>query len=178
MKLSAILVAVLLVFAGLGCSADSDTSDNSDRNGDVPELVEDVQEVNPQELGEQIGEVYFNALEDVTILLAEYPEVDEVRSQVEHLKQENILVLVELGKIREELSDQDKAIVDMGIMSVLDSLNDVEWYQTYSDICSHYVSVDRDFYDLVVSFNIIGQYANFDLLKQQEPEEAERLGIQ
>lgn len=177
MKLSAILVAGLLVLAGLGCSTDSNNNDSSSQNGEVPE-VEVVQEVTPRELGEQIGEVYFNALEDVTILLAEYPEVEEVRSQVEHLKQENILVLVELGKIREGLSDQDKAIVDMEIMSVLNSLNDVDWYQTYSDICSHYVSVDRDFYDLVVSFNIIGQYANFDLLKQQEPEEAERLGIQ
>jgi len=29
-----------------------------------------------------------------------------------------------------------------------------------------------------MSFNIITQYANFDLLKKQEPEEAKRLGIQ
>jgi len=28
-----------------------------------------------------------------------------------------------------------------------------------------------------MSFKIIGQYANFDLLKKQEPKEAARLGI-
>jgi hypothetical protein len=31
--------------------------------------------------------------------------------------------------------------------------------------------------NLIASFNIIGQYANFDLLWEQTPEEAERLGI-
>ena len=30
---------------------------------------------------------------------------------------------------------------------------------------------------LIADFNIIGQYANFDLLREQEPEEAARLGV-
>ena len=31
--------------------------------------------------------------------------------------------------------------------------------------------------NLIAAFNIIGQYANFDLLRRQAPDEAERLGL-
>ena len=40
-----------------------------------------------------------------------------------------------------------------------------------------YFSKDQEFHKLLTSFNIIGQYASFDLLKKQEPKEAARLGI-
>ena len=48
----------------------------------------------------------------------------------------------------------------------------------FQAVADHYFdSTDAELYSLITSFNIIGQYANFDLLRQQEPDEAARLGV-
>jgi len=46
------------------------------------------------------------------------------------------------------------------------------------DIYNSYPEDDLAFKNLLASFNILTQYADFDLLKQQAPEEAARLGIE
>ena len=45
------------------------------------------------------------------------------------------------------------------------------------EIQKHYAQMDREFGNLLASFNVLSQYASFDLLKKQLPEEAKRLGI-
>ena len=49
-------------------------------------------------------------------------------------------------------------------------------FEAYQQTLTDYRD-DPDLSDLIASFNIIGQYANFDLLRDQEPDEAARLGI-
>ena len=134
-------------------------------------------ELSPAELGQQIGVLYVEALSEVTEMLKEKPEAAEVRPQVEQLKDKYVQQLVELGRKREALDSSARAAVDSQIMIKVNALSRESWYATYNEVQQHYFQ-DRDFHKLVISFNIIGQYANFDLLKKQEPEEAQRLGIE
>ncbi|MBN1620520.1 hypothetical protein JW890_07335 [candidate division WOR-3 bacterium] len=173
MKKFLLLAASFLAVLAFSCSKDprveTDTS--------TAETIETVQ-MTPKELGEKIGTVYVKALEDVTELIKDRPEIAEVRPAVEELKEANIRVLVELGSLREAMDQTEKGAVDMAILSKIGALSESDWYETYTAALKDYLGEDREFYELLSSFNIIGQYANFDLLKQQEPDEAKRLGIE
>jgi hypothetical protein len=67
--------------------------------------------------------------------------------------------------------------VDAKITSALSAAGSEDWYDTYNAVWKYYSDADLELANLVAAFNIIGQYANFDLLKQQAPAEATRLGI-
>ena len=111
-------------------------------------------------------------------LLESKPEASAIKSQVEQLKESYVGKLVALGRLREALPDSDKARVSSGITTALDAFADEPWYTSYMEIYDSYSDGDLDFANLLASFNILTQYADFDLLKQQAPEEAARLGIE
>lgn len=131
----------------------------------------------PQELGDKIGAVYVGSLEAVTQLLAQKPDAATVLPQVKALQEQTIQELIELGKQREALGAAERASVDNAINSALTKIANETWYKTYTELSQYYFDKDQDLQKALASFNIIGQYANFDLLKQQEPQEAARLGI-
>jgi hypothetical protein len=131
----------------------------------------------PQELGDEIGKVYVGALEDVAQLVADKPPAAEVKTRVAELKEQVIQQLVALGKKREAMSAADRKTVTARISMALGNIGSADWYTKYSEAVSHYNKEDSELSTMLASFNIIGQYAQFELLKQQEPKEAERLGI-
>lgn len=133
--------------------------------------------VTPGELGDQIGAAYVAALKDVTNLLENKPAAAGAMANVKVLKEKYVHQLVELGKKRELLGVADRATVDSAVRSAIGKTANEPWYVTYGDINRHYLNTDRELSNLVASFNIIGQYAAFELLKEQEPAEAARLGI-
>ena len=141
------------------------------------EKAEQKEEMSPMEIGQKAGELYAQALKDVTELLKEKPEVSAVRAQVEELKESYVQKLVELGRMRESLDESQKSQVDGQIRMKVSPLYKDPVFATFNEIQQHYFN-DRDFHKIVIGFNVIGQYANFDLLKKQEPEEAQRLGIE
>jgi hypothetical protein len=98
--------------------------------------------------------VYVAALRDVALALKDKPDVAGVRAQVEKLK------------------------VDAKIAAALGAAGGEDWCATYDEAWTHYSGIDSDFATLVAAFNVIGQYANFDLLKEQLPDEAARLGVE
>ena len=83
--------------------------------------------------------------------------------------------MVALGHRREALDDAGRAAVDARITAALGGLPTAT-YDAYQQAYTDYSS-DLDVASLIASFNILGQYANFDLLREQAPAEAERLGI-
>lgn len=131
----------------------------------------------PKELGDKIGAVYVGSLQAVTKLLENKPDVATALPQVTELKEQTIQQLVELGKQREALSTAGRASVDNAISSALMTIANETWYKTYTDLSQYYFDKEQDLQKALASFNIIGQYANFDLLKTQAPAEAQRLGI-
>lgn len=176
-----ILILAALSLTLLACRGSGEKSVSSEPAGEAAPAAEtragSASEMNPAGLGQQIGDLYVQALSEVTEMLKEKPGVPEVRPQVEQLKEKYVQQLVELGRKREALDVSGKSTVDSRIMSKVNSLSREPWYATFNEVQQHYFH-DQDFHKLVISFNIIGQYANFDLLKKQEPQEAERLGIQ
>jgi len=136
------------------------------------------QKLSPAESGDQIANLYVAALKDVTEMLKDKPEVSQARSRVQELKETYVRKLVELGRAREALDEAGRSAVDAAIRRKVDALAGESWYATYNSLQQYYSSKDQDFQRLVLSFNIIGQYANFDLLKKQDPSEAKRLGVE
>jgi hypothetical protein len=135
------------------------------------------QPATPKELGEKIGAVYLEAMQGAAKLVEGKPAPADVKAKVEALKEKYVQQLVELGKKREPLSAQDKAAVDSAISLAVMRAGSEPWYKGYSEAVQSYFGKDQELHKLLTSFNIIGQYASFDLLKKQEPKEAARLGI-
>jgi hypothetical protein len=171
---------VLISLATAGCGGDdSGTASTTSTGVDQTTIAtQSSPDLTAEELGTQIGTVYMAAVEEVTTLLQDKPEASAVKAQVETLKEGYITKLVALGRLREVLSAGDRAKADARELAVMTAAGEEPWYATYNAIWKSYSSIDLDFSNLVASFNILGQYANFDLLKQQAPEEATRLGVE
>ena len=130
----------------------------------------------PEQLGKAIADVYVKCMTKVTDMTAEKEDVSILKPKLETYQEEVISKLVELGKKREAMGIDDRATVDRNISAGFSALPR-EIYTRYNEGYKHYAGVDRETGNLIASFNTITQYANFDLLKKQNPKEAERLGI-
>lgn len=171
-----LLLSLALLFSACGGGGE----ENSEVARESGEQVADTpakKELSPTEIGDKVGDLYWNAMQDITELLKEKPDASTVTPQVEELKESYVRKLVELGKLREYLSDADKGMVDSKLSQKVYSANNQPWYATFNEVQMHYFS-NKEFHKIVISFNIITQYAAFELLKKQEPEEAQRLGIE
>jgi hypothetical protein len=130
------------------------------------------------ELGDAAGATWAAAMQRLVALLAEKPEAAAVRTQVEQLKEEYVQKLVALGRQGAALDTGEKAKMSARIAVTLEAAADESWYVSYMDVYNNYSANDVEFGNLLASFNILTQYADFELLKQQAPEEAARLGIE
>ncbi len=169
------MVFVLVLFACGGGGEQAAQEETAEQP--VIKKVKKKKEMTPAELGQKIGDLYVQALSEVTEMLKDKPVASEVSPKVAELKEMYVKKLVKLGKSREALDTAGKATVDSRIRLKVNAIYNQPWYAKYNEIQQHYFK-DREFHKSVLSFNIIGQYANFDLLKKQEPEEAKRLGIE
>jgi hypothetical protein len=174
---TALMAAVALTVAACAGSEEP-SSAATGRTATSDSVTTTAAALDPEQLGEQIGAVYMGSVKDVAALLKARPEAAVVRPQIEQLRNDAITKLVEFGKAREAMSTADRTRVDAKIAAALSAAGLEEWYESYHDAWTHYSGVDGEFAALVASFNVIGQYANFDLLKEQLPEEAARLGIE
>ena len=76
------------------------------------------------------------------------------------------------------LDTGEKAKMSARIAAALEAAADEDWYAVYMELYKSYAATDSEFGNLLASFNILTQYADFDLLRKQAPEEAARLGIE
>jgi hypothetical protein len=129
----------------------------------------------PDELGDSIAVLYLAVYDDVITALDDRPDPAEATTRLTALKDQYIEQLVELGWQREALDAPARATVDAKISSALMGLP-TETLAEYQTAINDYAG-DAELDTLIQSFNIIGQYANFELLREQEPSEAARLGI-
>ena len=130
----------------------------------------------PAELGRNIGSLYYDALTDLTRALKERPEPAAARVKVQEIREGYIRKLLALGKLRELMNDGDRKTVDAQISLKLGSTPS-DLFTQFSQAHQYYSPKDRELAEWMSGFNIITQYANFDLLKKQAPAEAARLGI-
>lgn len=170
-------LTLLLLLAACGGSA-SDTSGATTTPGDSVSTTARAAGMSSSELGDAIGATWSEAMQKLVTLLANKPEIAVVQSQVEQLKEEYITKLVDLGRQREVLTASDKAQTGLRTAAALEAAGDEAWYASYKSLYEDYSSGDVEFANLLASFNIFTQYADFELLKQQAPEEAARLGVE
>ena len=123
-------------------------------------------------------DTWAEAMQKLVGLIEAKPDVSAIQPQVESLKEEYVQKLLEYGRQRLELSDAQKTQIDSLTFMGISALSVEPWYQSYMTLYEHYSTGNLEFSNLLASFNILTQYADFALLKQQEPEEAARLGIE
>jgi hypothetical protein len=134
----------------------------------------------PAELGEAIGNVYIDALLELKALVEPRPPAEQLAPQVDALHERYVQVLVPLGHQREALSASDRGTVDSALTSVLwggrteSELGGLQWL---TDAVNHYRPMSNDLANRISDFNVITQYASFELLRRQKPAEVERLGL-
>jgi len=168
-----VLAAVSIGLAGCGGSAPSASDATAGAEPAAPATTEALD--TPEALGDAIGASYVGAYADVVTVLASRPAPDVAAAWLADLKELYVQRLVALGHLREALDDVGRAEVDTRIVLALGDLP-AETLAAYQVMAADY-ALHTGVADLIGDFNIIGQYANFDLLREQEPEEAARLGI-
>mgnify|MGYP001825685059 CR=1 FL=1 len=175
-----VVLLVLVAMALASCGGDSSDppgtmSATASDPTSIPATTAPPESDDPAALGGEIGALYLQGYEDVIALLADRPDPEAATVALADLKESYIQQMVAFGYRREALDDAGRVAVDAAIMSALRGL-DEETFAAYSQASSDY-SGDPGVAALIGDFNIIGQYANFDLLREQDPEEAARLGV-
>ena len=130
----------------------------------------------PEAIGDAVAAIYVDTMKKVVATLEDRPEVDVAKTELARVKEQAIAQLVALGKKRQALDDAGKAIVNRKVTAGLMRIpSDV--FQAFSEAHKHYTSADRETGNLLAAFNILTQYADFELLKKQAPAELQRLGL-
>lgn len=179
---AAACLLLVFVLAGLGCSspaAPSSTSASITTTTTAPETTTSVA-LNPTQLGQAIAETWAEAAQALNGLLDDQPDVVDAAGELAAIKEGYVQKLVALGKRKTEFDAAARAQVDATITAAIRAAEDEEWHLNYLDIREAYVNMSADpgFVNLISSFNTLTQYADFELLKKQAPEEAARLGIE
>ena len=130
----------------------------------------------PRQLGESIGGLYCEGLESLARLLMAHPDPAQLLPEVEALKASLIARLVTLGRARQAFSEAERQAVDMAT-SFSVRRADMAAFKAMADACEAYRSSHNALANLLASFNVIHQYAAFELLSAQLPDEAARLGV-
>ncbi len=172
---TAIAVAVLAACGGSESESPSESPARESPSATSPSATSSVAEA--EDLAEEVSQHYFDALDRLGAILDQDLQVDDLREEVGNLKDEYIALLLPYGYQREEMSDaeRDKFGSTMNLAMVLatppalDKLNVA--------VASLKGAGETSLANEVLSFNIITQYVFFELLKEQEPQEAERLSI-
>jgi len=128
-----------------------------------------------ENLGKKIGSSYIETLKQVVAMLNDKPAAVDAKAMLGDMKNWTIELMVGLGREREALSVVGRAKADM-VLSDRIAATPADLFAEYQAGQAYYKD-DRELFQLIADFNIITQYANFDLLKKQLPEEAKRLGI-
>jgi hypothetical protein len=169
---------VVLAIVGTACGKkDAPAETTAAEAGSILPSAQPIPEASAAEnLGKKIGSSYIMTLEQVTAMLNDRLPAGELKPMLIDMKAGTIDLMVGLGREREAMSGKDRAMVDQVLQNRI-TLIQTDLFKKFQDGQSFYKS-DAVLFNLIADFNIITQYANFDLLKKQLPEEAKRLGIQ
>ena len=130
----------------------------------------------PRQLGDTIGGLYCEGVQGLAELLEAHPDAEALAPEVDALKARLIERLVALGHQRQALSAEDRQAVDMATGFALRRV-DMGAFQAMGDACERFRASHNALANTLASFNVIHQYAAFELLAAQLPDEAARLGV-
>ncbi|WP_301045721.1 hypothetical protein [Vannielia sp.] len=132
----------------------------------------------PEETGKQVYQVYVDTMAQTNAALAGSPEVTaELGAEIDAIKEAGVTKLVALGKEIAAMSEADRETVERIVRLGAYEPEAKAVYANYQGVWKAYVGGDQDFFKKIQSLNILTQYAFFDLLRKQAPDEADRLGV-
>jgi hypothetical protein len=134
------------------------------------------------ELGDQIGSTWSEGIQKLVPLLEGTSPASSLQPTVAQLKEEYVQRMVALGREIDSLDQAGRGYAYDRAEQVLEGSAETDWFRSYVRLYDHYAAANdqasQDFAVLLSTFNTLTQYAFFELLKAQEPSEAERLGIE
>lgn len=141
--------------------------------------VKSADKMSRESYSDGVFEIWETSINKLNEIIGQKPALTaELKKKVADLKEETIQNLLPFGREHAKQPEADKKSWNrkftekMGLLST-----NKAWDNTMNTCYRHYVSLDYQFASEIASFNTITQYADFGLLKLQNPAEAERLGI-
>lgn len=128
---------------------------------------------------EEVYKIWEESILSLDKIIGNRPHHDaELEQRVAQLKEETIHKLLPYGSehARQPENIQKTWSTKLAMKSENLIVNRA-WDNTMNNCYKHYFSQDYRFASLIASFNTITQYADFRLLKKQNPAEADRLDI-
>jgi len=170
MKWSLISIIFLSILLAAGCGGEA--ADGTDETSNRVEVITD-----PEALGNRVVDIYEEMYADLNDLVSQGLSAEEVWPELTAMKEDYISQFVELGAIREGMTEGQKQTINLTINSRLYNL-DMDVFNSVNDAITFYRDQDNSLANEISQMNILTQYSDYELLRQQEPEEAVRLGIQ
>lgn len=173
MKQRAFILALtaVLVLAGVACGKKAaPPAETAAAAAEAPDAG------SSENLGQKIGSSYLETLKQVAAMVNDRLPAEELKAMLKEMKAGTIDIMVGLGREREALPPAGRAEADRVLSNRISGVPSDLFAQVQAG--QAYYKDDSELFNLIADFNIITQYANFDLLKKQLPEEAKRLGIQ
>jgi hypothetical protein len=134
------------------------------------------------QLAKQVAATWSEAIQKLVLLLEPTPPVTSLQAPVAQLKEEYVQKMVALGRQIAALDGSQRQETYASTTEILSSTADSDWFLSYTRLYNQYAAgsdqTAQDFAVLLSSFNTLTQYAFFDLLREQDPDEAQRLGIE
>jgi len=127
-------------------------------------------------LGKAVWADYVKMLDDLSALVGEKPDAATVKPKVAELRTRYVAVFVEHGRKREALDADGREGFDGALRAAFSSASD-DMTAWLTDAVDHYRPTDAALADDLAAFNTLTQYANFEVLRKQKPDEAKRLGL-
>jgi hypothetical protein len=134
------------------------------------------------QLGKQVAALWSESIQKIIPLLEGTPPAASIQTQMADLKEQYVQRMVTLGRQIRALPASDQQSIYERTLDILSSEGATEWFLSYKDLYERYAALsDQASQDLAVtvsSFNTLTQYAFFDVLIANDPDEATRLGVQ
>jgi len=134
------------------------------------------------QLGKQVAATWSEAIQKLVPLLEGTPPIASLQAPVAQLKEDYVQKMVTLGRQIAALDESQRQTAYARTTDILDSTANSDWFQSYMRLYDQYAAgsdqTSQDFAVLLSTFNTLTQYAFFDVLKEQDPDEARRLGIE
>jgi hypothetical protein len=172
-KIFLIIISLILILI-TGCNK-KEISGQETNN-----LKKESKEMTPDVWAEEVNTIYERAILNLDAIIGNKPDLnDGLRTRVLDLKYGIIKELLEYGKMRGKMNQSDQKMCSSKLSFKLERIyKNPAWDRSINKVRMEYNKSDQAFGNQIMSFNIITQYAQFELLRKQEPDEAKRLGVE